>query len=66
MSMNLRCDSVDLWQTPTWITYLAMYDSTGRKRTKKETLHIYIEWVKSRSQGCWVNEDDYKNTVAAE
>jgi hypothetical protein len=53
MSMNLHSDAVDLWQTPTWITYLAMYDADKRQRPVNETTHIYCEWVQSQLNGAW-------------
>ena len=61
MSMNLYCKEISLWQTPTWISFLALYDSAGKRRTKKETLHIYTEWVRSKTQGVWMDATEYEN-----
>ena len=61
MSMNLHCNEIDLWQTPTWLSYVALYDSTGKKRPKKETLHIYKEFVKSKTQGCFSSREIHDN-----
>lgn len=67
MSINLHakgCD--DLLQTPTWITYLAMYDSSGHQRDWRETRHIYVGWLKSRTNGTYSSTkeaDDYRDFI---
>lgn len=57
MSMNLHSPQLDLWQTPTWVTYLALYDGDGNERTLKEKKHIYASWVKSQSNGAYVDTE---------
>lgn len=58
MSMNLYCDGHDLRQTPTWLTYIALYDHTGVKRTSEETKYIYCKWVRSLSDGSYCSVKD--------
>lgn len=59
--MNLQCNEVDLWQTPTWITRIALYNANGKIRKPKETLFIYKEWVKNHLNGVWNNQEEYES-----
>jgi len=61
MSMNLISDKVGLRQTPTWITYLALYDVNQRKRTSEETSHIYVSWLKSTLNGVWDSSEELES-----
>lgn len=66
MSMNLHAINGDkqefhLCQTPTWLSYLALYDSRGKKRKPEETLHIYAEWAKGTFKGRDYIEDHLGN-----
>jgi len=61
MSMNLRCDEIDLWQTPTWITRICLYDANGDFRPVTETTHIYMAWVKQHLNGVWKDQIIYDN-----
>ena len=52
MSMNLKCNKMELWQTPTHVTYMCMMTSkgvadefTGKKA--RRALKIYQQWVSS-------------------
>lgn len=50
MSMNLHCNKMDLWQTPTWVTDICM--SINPKTNKPDGGHNgirrrYIRWVES-------------------
>jgi len=48
MSMNLHCAEVDLWQTPTYITYMCYSNNDGGWKGIK---YRYIQWIKGqRSQ----------------
>ena len=59
MSINLTADNNnDLLQTPTWITYLALYDHSGNQRDWKETRHIYISWLDSLKNGKYDSEEE--------
>ena len=56
MSMNLNArdkhgNEVTLWQTPTWVSYCAWLDRKDKPRHWKDTRHLYLEWVKSHTQG---------------
>jgi hypothetical protein len=59
MSMNLYCDEVELWQTPTYITYMCYSNEDGGW---KGILYRYIEWVKDHTNGVWKDDqlDKYK------
>lgn len=60
MSMNLRSNEVELYQTPTWVAFVAKYDCKGKERSLQETKYIYSEWVQSTLQGRWANSDDFE------
>ena len=52
MSMNLICNHLELWQTPTEITYMCLMESDGRRQELKgkaaiRALRIYMQWVQS-------------------
>jgi hypothetical protein len=68
MSMNLYCTTkgkvkVDLYQTPTWLTHLALYDYRRKKRTPKETRHIYACWLWSTLNGVHDDEKVYEENL---
>ena len=58
MSMNLEANEVDLWQTPTWVTYICYSNGDGGW---KGILYRYEQWVKSRLQGVWQNVQDFED-----
>lgn len=63
MSMNLHAESrgkaIELWQTPTWVTYMALVDCDGNVRSSvkgkeaRRAIFIYLEWAKSSLSGTW-------------
>ena len=57
MSMSLYSPQLDLWQTPTWVTYLALYDADGNERTLKEKKHFYSSVVKSTLNGVFPDRE---------
>lgn len=44
MSINLHCNKIDLWQTPTYITYMCLETST-----LKSALKAYLYWISNQS-----------------
>jgi hypothetical protein len=60
MSMNLHCKEVDLWQTPTHITYMCFekVNSKGKiiQDNWKSILHRYILWLKQTLNGVYENQ----------
>lgn len=44
MSMNLTCNKMDLWQTPTYITYMCLETSSP-----KAALKAYCHWVRDQN-----------------
>ena len=50
MSMNLKCKEVDLWQTPTYITYMCYSNGDGGW---KGILYRYSEWAKGSINGAY-------------
>lgn len=63
MSMNLTCEGVDLWQTPTHITWMCLsYDPlSGEPDGGHEAVRRrYILWVESTLNGTWKDLDDLK------
>ena len=59
MSLNLRCDQVELLQTPTWITEICYSNSDGGWAG---ILFRYEKWVSSSLDGVWKNKEDYDHT----
>lgn len=55
MSMNLKCNEIDLWQTPTYITYMCYSNGDGGW---KGILYRYKQWVRSHSNGVWGDGDN--------
>lgn len=69
MSMNLYAKingvKLDLWQTPTYITYICLMhhdgihnDVTGQDAVK--ALMCYQEWVSHNLDGVWTDEEEYE------
>jgi len=44
MSMNLHCNKLDLWQTPTYITYMCM-----EAKGPVAQLNAYKHWVRNQN-----------------
>ncbi len=74
MSMNLFAENngveINLWQTPTWVTYMCIdsykqdkHSGNPLQRKWKDTRHLYLEWVKSHSQGRWDSEVEWQEMV---
>ena len=55
MSMNLKCKEVDLWQTPTYITYMCYSNNDGGW---KGILYRYSEWARGSMPGVYKNAQD--------
>lgn len=51
MSINLQCNKVELWQTPSYITYMCLMTPDGVKEAKGveaiRALKCYVEWAGS-------------------
>jgi len=63
MSMNLFCNQVDLWQTPTHISYMCMIDDNGNMdpKTGKKAVAVlkrYIEYVRYRLSSIRFSSDE--------
>ena len=56
--MNLYCDEIELWQTPTWLSELAVYDCNGEERDVEETIYIYTSWVESTLNWCFQSAEE--------
>jgi hypothetical protein len=71
MSMNLhaRIDKheIDLWQTPTQITYMCLIDNNGKKvselkgKQAKRALAVYMAWVEGSINGAWESHEAMKD-----
>jgi hypothetical protein len=67
MSMNLNATTkngvINLWQTPTQITYTILPASIGEVKGKKATdaLMRYMEWVKYSTDGVWNNVEELQD-----
>ena len=63
MSMNLHCEEVELWQTPTYITYMCYSDNDGGLQG---ILNRYCLWVKGTLDGVYDDVtilDEKRNAV---
>lgn len=66
MSMNLNCNKVELYQTPTWVTYSCYYKEVI---VKGEVRQIEEDWPNIRYKySCWVkymynNEPEWSTIV---
>lgn len=62
MSMNLHCKELDLWQTPTHITYMCMsLDKKGNPDGGMEGVRKrYLYWVRSHTNGVWKVPEQYE------
>lgn len=58
MSINLCCDEMDLWQTPSYITDMCYEKPDGYPDKWKNIRHRYAIWVKSHSDGAWDSQED--------
>ena len=56
--MNLFCDQLDLWQTPTYITFMCYSNEDGGWNGIR---YRYIEWVRSHLNGVWDNDTLYND-----
>ena len=61
MSINLNAKEVKLWQTPTWVTNVCYSNKDGGW---EGILYRYEEWVKSRLQGEWENNQELNDMEA--
>ena len=66
MSMNLQAktksgEEIYLWQTPTWVTDCCLYNHKGKQRKWKDTRLLYAEWVRSRTQGVFLDVEEAQN-----
>ena len=63
MSMNLHCNNVELWQTPTYITYMCMalkdgYSFEFKGVNARRALYAYMQWAMSRFDSfCGTDEE---------
>lgn len=67
MSMNLNACTkklkLNLWQTPTSVSYTILPPSTGcdvKGKKAQLALESYCEWVKGHLNGCWNDQEAYK------
>jgi hypothetical protein len=60
MSLNLHCNEVELWQTPTYITLMTYSNNDGGWLGIK---YRYIQWVESHLDGVWQNREDLNHMM---
>lgn len=53
MSMNLHCNKIDLWQTPTYITHMCLETSSP-----KSALKAYCHWVRDQNISVMKTQED--------
>jgi len=67
MSMNLHCKQLELWQTPTHITYMCVMQDDGKissnlkGKKARRALYMYRQWVRSCINGVWDDEEERKS-----
>lgn len=64
--MNLHANykdsgSFELWQTPSWVTDMALTNHENKQRHWKDTRHLYSKWIKSHTQGAWSSREEYED-----
>ncbi len=67
MSLNLTCEGIELWQTPTHITEICLsYNpKTGKSDGGNEGVRRrYLLWVASSLNGVWSNPEELQNQRA--
>lgn len=57
MSINLYCEQMELWQTPTYITYMCYSNNDGGWMGVR---YRYTHWVKSHLNGVWKDIKAYE------
>lgn len=67
MSMNLHCNKMQLWQTPTWVTYMCLITDKGFKpevkgKQARAAANRYMEWVRGLTDGAWGNSPNAKGS----
>ena len=66
MSMNLHCNRIRLWQTPTWITHMCTMNDQGKWSFSLKgveaigALHRYLEWASSLGRKSSSNDEEHK------
>jgi hypothetical protein len=72
MNLNLRVDgvNVDLWQTPTYITYMCLMTSKGQKaklegKKAVRAIFMYFEWCKSIQGGSMNTKNHMRDVLRA-
>ena len=70
MSVNLTAKTqngtIELWQTPSWVTRACLIDSYGDVKTRRgptarHALQIYLLWVSSLMEGVWHDAEAFEN-----
>lgn len=67
MSMNLNATTkngaIDLWQTPTQISYTILPEGSGEVKgaKAKDALIRYMEWVKYSTNGAWNSVEELQD-----
>jgi hypothetical protein len=69
MSMNLHCEGIDLWQTPTYITEMCLSINPHTREPDGGMAGVrrrYAFWVRDYTSGVWHSDAEYqamKNAV---
>ena len=58
MSMNLRCEEMELWQTPTYITRMCYETHDYQEDDWRNIRHKYTLWVRSHTNGVWKDDGE--------
>jgi hypothetical protein len=70
LTLEVNGRDVELWQTPTYITYMCLMDANGKYSTKTELLeakravHCYLTWINSTTNGVWDSSQEHEEARA--
>ena len=66
LTLEVNGRDVELWQTPTYITYMCLMDADGKCSTKTELLeakraiYCYLTWINSTTNGVWASSQEHE------
>jgi len=58
MSLNLHCQQLDLWQTPTYITHMCYSNGDGGWVGIK---YRYVQWVRAQANGVYITAKEQED-----
>lgn len=65
MNLNIRVDGnfINIWQTPTQISYTILPDGYAKGVKAKEAIIRYCKWVEGSTNGKWSSREELREHV---